>query len=260
MYCPKLSELKTSRSTERVFRGYNHNAHVGEGEFYEMENLSSDHYPLISPRPPRGTFAAPALAQGMIAREKLCYIDGGDFIMDGERTAMGLTVDGTPKTMVSLGTYVIVLPDKKYINTADTSDHGAIEASFTTTDLIRYHMCREDGKPYPEVTVSIVAPGNPEDLSYWLDTSTEPNVLKQYFEARDTWMTIPKTYVRIYSSGIGLPFSEGDGVTLSGILNEKLTELNGRVVIVARAKDYIVVPGMLEKSGEQTANCPIHQL
>ena len=81
MEYPKLKIMKTSRKMLDVFEGYHHALRIGDGEFYEMENLTSDHYPLLSPRGKRGVFATPGIPQGMIARDRLCYIDGGDFII-----------------------------------------------------------------------------------------------------------------------------------------------------------------------------------
>ena len=46
-YYPELSELKRDREMIDVFKGYNHNLRIGEGEFYDMTNLSSDNYPLL---------------------------------------------------------------------------------------------------------------------------------------------------------------------------------------------------------------------
>ena len=50
MKYPTLTELYTSREMIDVFKGYNHNLRIGSGEFYDMTNLSSDNYPILSPR------------------------------------------------------------------------------------------------------------------------------------------------------------------------------------------------------------------
>ena len=43
MRYPQLTPPATSRSMVDVFRGYNHNLRISDGEFYDMENLTSDH-------------------------------------------------------------------------------------------------------------------------------------------------------------------------------------------------------------------------
>ena len=56
MKYPKLKEIPTSRELVDVFKGYNHNLRIGDGEFYDMTNLSSDNYPVLSPRKQRGIY------------------------------------------------------------------------------------------------------------------------------------------------------------------------------------------------------------
>ena len=112
MKLSKLKELPTSRSMIDVFGGYNHNLRIGEGEFYDMTNLSSDNYPVLSPRPKRGIYATPSSPRGMTEKDSLCYVDGEDFIINGYRVAMGLNDE--PKTLIPMGAYVIIMPDKKY--------------------------------------------------------------------------------------------------------------------------------------------------
>jgi hypothetical protein len=75
MKLPMLNEIATSRSLVDVFKGYNHNFRIGDGEFYDMKNLTSTHYPVLSPRSKRGTYVTASNPQGMIAKDSLCYVD-----------------------------------------------------------------------------------------------------------------------------------------------------------------------------------------
>ena len=141
MKYPTLPQQNTTRQVIDVFRGYNHNLRISDGEFYDMKNMTSDYYPLLSPRSKRGTFAAPTALTGMIAKDKLCYVSGADFVkaelINGEvveqRVAMEL--NGEKKTLISMGAYV--MPDKKWINTNDLT-HGDIEASITTSTQVSF--------------------------------------------------------------------------------------------------------------------------
>ena len=247
MKYPKLTELPTAREMVDVFRGYNHNLRIGDGEFYDMTNLSSDHYPVLSPRPKRGIYATPSLPQGMIDKDSLCYVDGGDFIIDEYRVSMGLTADGSPKTLVSMGAYVIIMPDKKYVNTADLTDYGSIEATVDTKTTVSFQMCKADGTEYENIVVHDTPPSDPENMALWIDTSVIPHTLKQYSSTNEMWTAIASTYVKISATGIGVPFSVNDGVTISGIKDESLSDLNSSTVIWAKGQDYIVVTGIIEK-------------
>ena len=251
MRYPTLSESKTSRDMIDVFGGYNHNLRIGSGEFYDMTNLSSANYPVLSPRPKRGIYAAPSFPQGMIAKDALCYIDGGDFIINEYRVSMGLSVDDTPKTLISMGAYVIIMPDKKYINTEDLSDYGNIEATMTTTTSITFEICKIDGSSYDIVAVQPSAPVNPKNMDAWIDTSSKPHTLKQYSTVNAIWVSIPTTYIKISATGIGRTFSINDGVTISGIEDKALSDLNASLVIWDKGDNYIVVTGIIDSIIEQ---------
>lgn len=268
MKYPKLQELYTSREMIDVFKGYNHNLRIGEGEFYEMTNLTSSDYPVLSPRTQRGVYHnAVSKPQGLIAKDDLCYVDNGRWYINGvdpiEDTEMDLTVECNScpfkttcesyknngickKTMISMGAYIIIMPDKKYINTADYSDYGNIEAEKTTEGTVNFTLCKLDGSEFDAVASATPPPKVPAN-KYWIDTSENPPVLKQYSTTQLTYTSVATTYIKISSPGIGKAFSENDGITISGIEIEALKDLNNTMVIWAKGDDYIIVTGMLAK-------------
>ena len=243
MKYPTLTPLATTREMLDVFKGYHHNLRIGEGEFYEMENLSSDHYPILSPRGQRGVAATPGIAQGMIAKTELCYIDGSDFVMGDTRVPMGLTADEKPKTLVSMGAYVIIMPDKKYVNTSDLSDFGRIEASFETSAEVTFTLCSREGSEYGDAPMQAHAPSEPEDLDLWIDSSQKPYRLRRYYLSTNNWIALDEAFVKISSLGIGTLFQVGDGVRVSGVSDKKLVDLNATSAVWARDVNYIVVSG-----------------
>ena len=255
MRYPKLKELKTSRQMVDTFRGYNHNLRISDGEFFDMKNMTSDFYPVLSPRGKRGFYVKPASPQGLIAKDAICYVDGRDFVMGEYRIGMDLSVaeEDCPKQLISMGAYVIIMPDKKYINTMDLTDFGEIEASFTSSTDVSFALCTITGDTYDDTVISPTEPDNPENLDYWIDTSTVPHALKQYSAASGMWVSIATTYIKISATGIGKPFQQYDGVTISGIVDEGLQDLNSSMVIWAKGDDYIVVLGILDTVTTQEA-------
>ena len=248
MQYPQLKVIPSQRQMVDVFRGYNHNLRVSDGEFFNMKNMTSDHYPVLSPRGKRGFFAKPASPQGLIAKDAICYVDGREFVMGEYRVDMGLSTaaEDCPKQLVSMGAYVIIMPDKKYINTMDITDFGNIEASFESTTDVSFALCTVTGDTYSDTTISPDAPSNPANLDYWIDTSSIPHTLKQYSATSSMWVSIATTYVKISATGIGKAFNQYDGVTISGIADANLQDLNGTMVIQAKGDDYIVVIGILD--------------
>lgn len=261
MKLSKLNVLPTTREMIDVFGGYNHNLRIGEGEFYNMKNLTSSDYPVLSPRTPRGIYAAnPDIypgsnvisvknPQGMIEKDSLCYVDGTDIVINGYRYDMDLSLveDMCPKTLISMGAYIIIMPDKVYINTTNPNgDRGNIESTFETTGCT-VQLCKIDGTTYSENEVldRDTAPEPAEDGMLWLDTSETPHSLKQYSKTNAEWITISTTYVRISFPSVGLLdyyFSVGDSVTLSGLP----FDLDGTTVIRAIGDNYIVITGIID--------------
>ena len=249
MLYPTLTELGTSRQAIDVFGGYNHNLRIGEGEFYDMTNLTSADYPVLSPRPQRGVYATPDSPQGLISKDALCYVDGEDFVINERRVHAGLSTraEDCPKSLISMGAYVIIMPDKKYIDTAnfESQTEFSIEASIETSSDTSFTLCKIDGAEYEDAVVSSTAPKDPKNLDLWLDTSSTPNVLKIYAETTEMWTSVATTYIKISSPGIGKPFAVGDGVTISGITVEDLADLNNTMVIWGKGDDHIIVTGIL---------------
>ena len=56
---PTLNEMATSRQMIDDFAGYNHNLRIGDTEFYDMKNMTSTYYPVLSPRGQRGVYKYP---------------------------------------------------------------------------------------------------------------------------------------------------------------------------------------------------------
>ena len=246
MKYPKLRVLKSSRQMVDTFKGYNHNLRITDGEFYDMKNMTSDSYPVLSPRGKRGMYASPASPTGLIAKDALCYVDGTDFVMNEYRIDMGLSDE--PKQLVSMGAYVIILPDKKYINTANIADRGNIEAEFTTNSTASFTLCRLDSTEYAiDYPPSDAEPSGAANMSLWIDTSSTPHALKQYSESAGMWVTIATTYIKISHPNIGKAFERYDGIEISGLEETGASSLNGSAVVWEKGDDYIVVVGILDE-------------
>lgn len=263
MYFPTLTARPRSQQSMDVFAGYNHNVRINENEFYDMQNLTSDQAPVLAPRKRRGLYAQDANIQGLIAKDSLCYVDGSEFVINAYRVNMGLSTapEDCPKQLISMGAYVIIMPDKKYFNTADFSDYGNIEAEATTATSVSFIPCKLDGTEYSPDYIQPSQPTEPENMALWMDTSVTPHSLKQYSSANDTWVGVETTYVKISSPGIGSAFSEYDGVKISGLAGQNLTAdeegtaalnaqqlqaLEGSHILYACGDDFITVVGILD--------------
>lgn len=264
MYFPTLNARPRSAQSMDVFGGYNHNVRIQENEFYDMKNLTSDQAPVLAPRKGRGLYVTGSNVQGLIAKDSLCWIDGSEFVINEYRVDMGLSTDpeDCPKHLISMGAYVIIMPDKKYFNTADFSDYGSIEAEYTTQTDVTFIPCRLDGTEMKPDYIQPTQPTDPANMALWMDTSVTPHSLKQYSSGTDTWVGVETTYVKISCTGIGAAFSEYDGVKISGLTGPltadeagsevtnaaQLQALEGSHILYGCGEDYILVIGILDTS------------
>ena len=255
MEYPILNVKQKSRQMSDAFLGYNHNLRIGDSEFYDMKNMTSDYYPVLAPRGKRGVYKDGVQASGIIAKDSLCYADGTEFVIGTDRIEMGLS--SSTKDLISMGAYVIIMPDRKYINTIKNGteyEHGNIDAVFTTTADVKFQLCTLTGDAYENATVSAKAPTNPTNNQLWIDTSSTPHTLKKYSESSSMWVSIATTYIKITSTGIGKEFKQYDGVKLSGIKADGLTALNGSHALWGCGDDYLVITGILDKVTTQTVS------
>ena len=241
---PQFQSQYTRRLVTDSFGGLERALRVPEGQWYATFNVCHDDLPALSTRPRRGLTERRAWALG---EKKALACVGTDGTLYFNFLPTGLTgLSAGEKQLVSLGAYLCVFPDKKYINTENLSEYGSMEASYLGS--ASYQPCRADGTPF-EAASSAVAPAAPANGDYWVDTSSERAVLRQWSEAQREWIGIESACVKIsFSSQGSVPalFAAGDGVTISG---SSLADVNGDKLIRALGggagqSDWIMVTGL----------------
>ena len=282
MRFPYLTNIPSSTNTIDVFGGYNHNHRISENEFFDMGNMTSDHYPLLAPRKPRGikklfedgaysgTIAAvtelngkwyvltvPTRSEGPNGEIKL-YADGEEVYSQKNN------IDPDQKRyIVKMGSMLIVFPDKFFYNTTPTkkeeegaqyiNESGSLDA-YTETIEEQYSyftLCKLDGT---DISYALSKPEEAEDGDYWFDTEGETGELKRW--SKDTWVTEPTTYTKIKLPVISQDFKEGDGVKISyRPKDDESAEVKETSVIIEKVydtkqadecSDFIVIRGLLD--------------
>lgn len=260
MRYPMLRPTAKYDQVQETFLGYNNNLRIQEGEWADMSNLSPRAFPTFAPREQRGMVKQLANPQAMVARDALCWIDGAKlYINEYEIPGVMLSTLSSmlPKQMVSMGAYLVILPDKVYVNTADFSDYGYIEADFSYTGSVQFRPARVDGTEInmDGVLISTQPPTEPENGQYWIYTGGETDVLRQYSSLSESWADIPSTFTKITLPGVGVHFKQYDGVEIAGCaysgdderLIEQLEALNGSKILYAVDDGSIIVPGLINR-------------
>ena len=261
-----LIDNNPQRNMVDVFGGYNHNIRIQAHEWYDMENMTSKFYPTVSPREKRclkWTDPSAHDTRGILVKDQLIYIDNGKlYIGDIEVPGLTLSTAARYQHLVSFGAYVIIWPDKKYVNTKDLSDYGDFEASYSSTGAVSYAMCNLEGEVYSGAEISATEPEDPANGDLWIDTSQTPHVLKNFAGDTSMWVVVPTTYVKISAAGIGEKFKQWDGVKITGIDDSitQLSEYNYKVSALYDVKhfgeseattDYVIIPGFLDEATTQ---------
>lgn len=243
---PKVNVPALTQQVTNIFRGWNREPGAKEGEWHDMTNLTGEEYPVLSTRKKRGYGQTLERPGGLIAKDALAVVDGSKILYNGYEIEMGLS-EGV-KQLVSMGAYLLIWPDRKWLNTQDISQHGDMENHVSVEGEITATLCRQDGSAYEGFTISETAPEDPEDGELWMDVSGESPALYQWAEASAMWVGIATVYVKLSGAGIGTGFRQYDGVTISGLTND-LAGLNGSHVLQAVADDAITIIGILTGNG-----------
>lgn len=247
----KLTVLDAGRQVQDVFAGINRNLRIGDNELHDTTNLTGEEYPVLSTRKKRGYGAKVEKPGGLITKDAIAVVDGSRVIYNGYEIDLGLA-DGE-KQLISMGAYLLIWPDKKWLNTQMLSEYGDMEHEVVTSSAVTATLCKQDGSPYEDIVISPTAPEKPADGDLWMDISGEKPGLNQYADDTGMWIGIATVYVKLEATGIGKGFKQWDGVSVSG-LTGNLESLNGSHVLQAVEDDAITIIGIMTGTGYTEEN------
>lgn len=124
------------QKTQTKFAGLDHTSGAADGAIFDMKNLTADEYPVARPRDARAELRTLTKPNGICLFDEMYYVDGTSLRklvnVTGETDTVCGTVTDTPKKFACIGAYIIILPDKKYLNRL-TGESGSLEAEWTGT-------------------------------------------------------------------------------------------------------------------------------
>lgn len=125
MRLPAMKYVEGNRKKTQVkFGGLNHTLGAKDGELWDMQNLTGDHFPVLSSRAPRVKLRQMDVSGGLLHWNKLCWIDGTDFYYDGVRKG---GVEEGLHTLAAIGSYIVIFPERFYYNT-ESDTFGDLQA------------------------------------------------------------------------------------------------------------------------------------
>ena len=269
MQFPTLQEVERYRTMTTVFGGYNHQISCSEDQFYDMKNMTSRYFPVLSPRQKRGFAKTLNNPQAILDKEDMWWIDNKILYKNGNPIYMnGVTLtDESPKTMCKMGAYIIIMPDRVWCKTekdAFSLECGYMENktetssfSLSTCDAIGSTIAWQDAEYYHTHT--------PTDGNYMMTINSDGSpALKVYSASTGIWLTVSSTYMQISATGIGKGFEKEDGVKVSVTFSEGLPDnlkhifindegdhvYSTNTYIIDRTDDSITIPGIYRASAE----------
>ena len=246
MYFPKLRAQAQQRAAVEQFGGLDRRVGHGAGCEENMENMWSGGYPALETRPRRGVMRQLTKPHGIVEKDGLFWVDGTALYVNGAKTE--LVLSDSDKQLVSMGAYLLIFPDKKYINTQKLTEYGSMENIQTSTGEVTFTLCYENGESVGSYVTGTYAPKEPGTGDLWMDTDRRVTVLRRYDGG--SWVEVTGVCTKIAATGLGRGFQAEDGVTVSGC---GALELNGLHVLKAAADDWVLIPAMCRALDSQTA-------
>ena len=270
MKFPIFQEVSRYRDMTTVFGGYNHQISCQEGQFYDMKNMSSLYFPVLSPRQSRGVVKTFVNPQGVLDKEDLLWIDDQKLYINGiEKELSGVTLsDKSPKTLAKMGAFVIIMPDKVWYN-AENDECGYMEHT-NTCEGVTFSLCEANGAAITWHDAEYYKTNEAKDGDYMMTTASngKPS-LKVYSASTSIWITVATTYIQITCVGIGQGFEKEDGVKITSSSKEGLEyvfvndEGDGKwstnTYIVDKTDDSITIPGLFNGTFAESISITIER-
>lgn len=253
MELPRLISKASSIGMLSAFAGYNHNLRIRDGEFYDMQNLTADNYPVLSIRDKRAIIETLSEPKGIFGCKKIVYVDSNKLYYDQEFVSdLKEEYSGCERKFAMMGAFLCVFPDKITYNT-HTGEIEEMENSVTTSEAPTFNLCKLDETEFDD-TNTYTGTETPDNTKYkyWIDTSVETVVIKMWSENTAEWISVGTTYVKVKATGIGSGFAEYDAVTFSGVDNNENIyngyDFNQSNILYKVSDDYVVIVGFINKA------------
>ena len=247
--------LKNTRNMLRVFGGLNETYSCTEAEYSAGINFSARNFPALSTRLPRRKLREEADLNGMYHLNGLLTVCGRDLVYTPDDTdEMEVTlkdaVEDGKKTLVGIGTKILIFPDKLAFDTASrkVSALGAVWSGKNTS--VEFAPCDAEGKVYEVSGCGPAEPDKPTDGQLFLRVEdpekpwSSESTLEVYSEASGNWSAVVLDYCRISAKGVGTDFAAEDTVTLTGSAAEQAgqwNELDGDRIVYDAGADALRV-------------------
>ena len=253
MILANRSSLNNTRSLLRAFGGLNETYGCTEAEYSTGLNFSARDFPALSTRMPRRKLQELTGLNGMYHLNGLLTVCGRDLVYTPDEAPdrpvrVKNAVADSRKTLVGIGTRVLIFPDKIAFDTADGTA-ASLGALWEAGEIsVTFAPCDAEGKTYEGTAKGTQEPEEPADGQRFLKIADPEkpyaagSTLEEYSEASGSWTPIPLEYCLVTAEGIGTDFRVWDTVTLTGTGAEEAgqwEELDGDRIVYDAAENRL---------------------
>lgn len=233
----RASKINIKNETEGVtaFRGIKQ----GKNGLKDMLNLKCGADGSMTVRAKRGYIRPFSSGNGLFADDTLAYVDSQKLYYGGQEVS-GIALTPGEKTILKIGSFLMVFPDKVYVNLDDPTRYGAMSLSLDIANTRVYPV--SSSKVEIKCTEVTELPDEPTNGAYFAIRQSDGSVvLKRYLNK--AWQ-ICKPLVKIDSSLFGTLFNVGDTVVIDSLKNY----IGESAKILYRDSGSIIVEGFIESS------------
>ena len=222
MYYSKLNVPSLSSNMQNMFLGLNSGARIAENEFAAMQNMSSDLYPLLSPRGERTlvqtaptevvsetdeegnevTYERELHLGGILGDVGFCAVWGKSLYYMGKKVEDFELSEGD-KNLVAMGGNILIFPDAAYYNTVN-GEHGFIDPGEQIKKTVSINRIVIDGdvlRPGETFTKSVEWEGLNADITGIKKITLFVCSYKEY-------ATLPKSIPYFGGSGVSIDLAK----------------------------------------------------
>lgn len=219
MYLASLKQKYKTKEMVTTFKGYSHREVIGDGEWYEMTNMSARKYPAITTRPKRQIVS---MVNGEAVSNVAAMVDMDGLVWlgkDGSLHAGGHSLENfytwteADRQLVPMGGYLVVFPDKVWANAVKLrlggemvkdTDYGALEAKWEQ-DIYPVAMCpcNEHGELWLYVPPGFTVVDDPNpfaeyEYEKYINVSSYPYVKWEPTETVENGESVAKKMAGLY--------------------------------------------------------------
>jgi len=196
MYFAQHGEIPKTKDVRTTFGGYNHRLSCQDGEFFDMKNITTAYYPMLSPRNKRSVCRQFANPNMLTDKDGLVWFDNGVLYVDGEETSIKVLptlnfnhVKMGSRLVFGNATWTIDMETLKYDSLVNTYYWGGTRNILPMSDFSKMYEYRnaswyEDGF-------------EPKDGDYAIFEENGKQIMKRWNESSKTWNVVTGNYVYI---------------------------------------------------------------